>query len=58
MTSIAEPARKALEQVLASNPLVLVILYETEKVTGHVAVPPAQAVASGLITIEANRISD
>lgn len=45
---IAEPARKALEDVLSRNPSVLLIVYETDKQVGYASVPASSAVAMGL----------
>lgn len=46
--AIAEPARKALEDVLSRNPSVLLIVYETDKQVGYASVPASSAVAMGL----------
>jgi hypothetical protein len=46
--AIAEPARKALEDVLSRNPSVLLIVYETDKQVGYASVPASSSVAMGL----------
>ena len=52
--AIAEPARRALEDVLSRNPSVLLIVYETEAQVGYASVPASTSVALGLYTSIAN----
>lgn len=46
--AIADPARKALEDVLSRSPTVLLIVYETDKQVGYASVPASSSVAMGL----------
>lgn len=48
----ADTARAALDQVLAEGAVALVILYETPAEHDWIAVPPAEAVARGLVDMQ------
>jgi len=46
--AIADPARRALDDVLSRNPSVVLIVYETESQVGYASVPASTSVALGL----------
>ena len=52
--AIADPARRALEDVLSRNPSVLLIVYETEAQVGYASVPASTSVALGLYIATGN----
>lgn len=51
-SGFADTARAAMEQALAAGAVALVILYETPAERDWIAVPAAQAVARGLVSMQ------